>query len=552
MRLIPAKLLLPLVVLAILSVFFFACSRESKEPLWEPESHRDSKHYNGGLFPVWIKLKEPVEDVSIIGWKTGNARIAYRKQAVDAKKFIIADTAYFYWETPPTPFVKLDSVAIDEGAWRIDSTYFYRDTVYAVVDGLESRPIVIEVKNILPRIKNITIEGVSRPGDSILTIAAHPGDRLEISLVLERSFNKAFYPKVTMPERMGNVRKKLEDDTLFVYEWIVPNTVITDSSSFLRIEDSGGHGERLYKVHLVVYTEFASVWVASEKDIVKYSPAGVEVARINDGFDFINDIAVNSNTGRLFVADRSGSFSIYNTYGKLLYKNNELFRIPTGIAVEVVEGGRVWVADADKLRSFEFAGDLLGSVAASYDIGSITGPAANQFQSGAVWFTVPQNDIVGYVGDSDLEYISNAWTRPSMVSLDWQSGVAFVASSSKVLAVNTLGDVLAEITNFGFASSVSATNGSVWVSDRDRAKVYRFKGPFKGNVMDLNMTVIDGMAVEGFLLPVSVSAFIADGGAWVVDREAGKVVRLDSLGNVMAQGTGLKLPNIGKTLQKVE
>ncbi|MCL2100932.1 MAG: hypothetical protein FWH22_04390 [Fibromonadales bacterium] len=563
MRLISAKFLL---LLAMLLVFLFSCSRESKPPLWEPQSHRGSKNYNGGIFPVWIELKEPVEDAGIISWKTGSARIAYRKQAMDAKNLITADTAYLYWETPPKPFVKIDSVLIGEESWRVDSTYFYRDTVFAIVDGLESLPIIIEVKNILPRIKNITIEGVQRSGDSVLTIAAHPGDQLEITLLLEKSFNKAFFPIITMPEKMGNIKKEIEDDTLFVYKWTVPNSVITDSSSYLRIEDSGGYGEKLYKVHLIVYTEFGSVWAASEKDIVKYSPSGVEVARISNEFNSISDIAVNSNNGKLFIADQLGnSFAIYDTYGKQLYKSNDLFKSPTGVAIDV-EGGHVWIADAEdelatvfeaRLRRFALANDELRLTAVEYNMnGPIRGLSVNQFQRDLVWFAIPQSDTVGFIRDVATEiepkFMPNVWNRPSMVSLDPINGIAWIADSSRIVAIDTTGNVLAEIKDFGFVSSVSASGGSVWASDILRGKVYRFKGPFRGNVIDLNMTVIDGMAVDGFLSPASVSAFVADGGAWVVDREAGKVVRLDSLGKAIAQGTGLKLPNLGKTLQKVE
>jgi DNA-binding beta-propeller fold protein YncE len=563
-----SKHLLPL---ALLAVVLFSCSRESKEPLWEPKSHLGSKDYNGGLFPVWITLKEPVENVSSISWRMGSSRIAYRKQAIDTvKKLITADTAFLYWETPPSPFVKIDSIKADTSSWKYDTTYYYRDTISAIVDGLESPPIIIEVKNILPRIKSISIEGISKPGDSILTIAAHPGDKMEITLSLEKPFKNTFYPKITMPRQMGDLKEESKNDTLlvYVYKWTVPNEPITDSSAYLKIEDSGGYGERLYRVNLIVYTEFGSVWIAAEKEIVKYSPTGTEVARINDNFNLISDIAVNSNNGRLYVTDQSkSSFSIYDTYGKLLYKNENLFKAPTGVTVNVVShlNHYVWVADVKdelapiyeaRLRRFvPTAGDSIHPTAtASYEIsGPITGLSADQFRRDFIWFAIPESDTVGFVRDVALEtepkFMPNIWNRPSMVSHDIK-GAAWVADSSRVVAIDTSGNVLAEIKGFDFVSSVSASKGYVWVSDIEKGKVYRFKQPLTGQ--NINLTVTNGMAVDGFLAPVSISAFVEDGGAWVVDKGAGMVTRLDSLGNKIAYGTGLKLPNIGKTLQKVE
>lgn len=545
---IPAKLLLPLVAL---SVFFFSCSREREAPPWEPQSHLSGKVYNGGLFPVWIELKEPVKDANIISWKTGSSRIAYRTQAVDTvAKLIKADTAFLYWETPPPPFVKIDSLGPDS----VITTYYYRDTIFAIVDGQESLPIVIEVKNILPRIESISINGLKQPGDSLLTIAAHPGDKMTISINLEKPFNDAFYPIVTMPTEMGNLKVVSESKVLFVYEWTVPNEIITDST-YLKIKDSGGHGERFYKVHLIVYTESGSTWVASEKEIVKYSPTGVEVARISENFGLISALAVNSNNGRLFVTDQSKNiFAIYDTYGKRLYSDS-LFKMPTGVAVNV-EGNYVWVADEAKLRRFALAGDSIrAGAAASYSnmSGPVKGLAVDQFRKDFVWFAIPQNDTVGYVENDSLKYLPNIWNRPSMVSLDPINGMAWVADSSRIMAIDTTGKILANIKGFGFVSSISASGGSVWALDIFKGKVYRFKGPFRGSMQDTSLTVLNGMDVNyGFISPVSVSAFAADGGAWVVDKEAGQAIRLDSLGNIMASGTGLKLPNLNVTLQKVE
>jgi len=612
MRFISAKVWLSLVALL---VFLSSCSREGPEPLWEAQAVMGNE-YKGGLFPVYIILKEPVDNANRISWSTRYARIAYRKQAINSKAQITADTAFLYWEIPPPVFEKIDSTQIKKDttvSWQVKTTYYYRDTVFAIVNGAEeSLPIIIEIKNILPRIKNLIVGGIPKPGDSLLTIAANPGDKLEIRLLLEKpfknSFNKALHPEVEMPPIMGSLilrseNDKTGDDSVFVYEWTVPTKEISDSSQYLKIKDSGGHGERLYKVHLVVYTECGSVWVAAEKELVKYSPTGIEVARIPsqpssnqpspnqsspsqsspsqsspskssssqsnssvDDFNSISDIAVNSINGKLFVVDESkNSFSIYNNYGKLLYNKTDttLFKLPSSLAVDL-DGKYVWIADARssidtlykaRLRRFSLISDSIRLATVSYDIsGPIKGLSINQFQSDFVWFAIPKRDTVGFIkGVPDsVRFMKNTWDRPSMVSHDPSNGTAWVADSSRIVAVDTSGRILAIVKGFGFVSSVSANKGNVWASDILTGKVYRFKGPFQGTTLDTTLTVVNGRIISGFIAPVSVSAYIADGGAWVIDKEAGMAVRLDSNGTRIASGTGLKLPLLGKTLQIVE
>ena len=625
--------------LVALLVFLSSCSREGSEPLWEAQSVMGNE-YKGGLFPVYITLKEPVDNANRIRWKTSYANIAYRKQGMNSKHQITADTAFLYWETPPPEFKEEETTkGKDSDGKDTDgkepnaptTKSYYRDTVFAVVNNVESLPMVIEIKNILPRIASITIGGVEKPGDSLLTIAANLGDKLTISLKLKREFenpfNKGFHPVVTMPAIMGNLTlkstSKLDDGfDVFNYEWVVPNKEISDSSGYLKIEDSGGHGERLYKVHLIVYTECGSVWVAAENEIVKYSPKGTEVARIKqastkdkDFFNSISDIVVNSKNGKLFVADEWKSIiSIYNNYGGWLSIEDKSFSLPSGIVLDL-DGNSVWIADAKvsissaaasssgsksassvssssislssssvlssasssvyeaRLRRFLLMSDKLNATSMVYEMdGPIKGLSINQFQSDFVWFTNPKSNKVGFtIKPPDPKFIEpkfalssssssstsfsssssssvKAWNRPSMVSHDLNNGTTWIADSSRIVAIDTSGHILANITGFGFVSSVSASKGNVWASDQLSGKVYHFKGPFRGT----NLTVMDAIPIDGFIAPVSVSAYIADGGAWVIDREAGMAVRLDSLGNKIASGTGLKQPILGKTLQKVE
>jgi hypothetical protein len=567
---------LPLLV--VLYAFFFSCSRESEEPLWETQSHLGSKIYNGGLFPVWITLKEPVNSISSIRWKTGSSLIAYRSQAaqvIDANtQLIFADTAFLYWNEPPKPYIVIDS-----SRGTNDTTYYYRDTVFAIVNGLESAPIVIEVKNILPRIKKFTVGGLDQFGDSTLTVAVHPNARMEISVHLEKPFNKN-RPSVTMPKEMKDMGgltldEEKSDDTLWVYKWEGPGDT-TNRTMSLKIEDSGGYGERLYKVHLIVYTEPSSVWIASENELIKFSSMGTEVARINSGFKYISDIAVNSNDGRLFVADQEGnSIRIYNTYGKLLSEDSTLFKSPTGVAVGV-EGTSAWVWVADskdkatevpqaRLRRFEFSGaDSIAKFVpgiVDYEMpGAVKGLSVDQYNRDFVWFVITEGDTVGFTraaptGKTDPKYVllsnDTAWQRPTMVS--YKNGVAWVADSGRIVAVDSSKKIKAIIKGFRSIPSISACGEGIWVSDRENGKVYRFKGPFRGTNADLRYTVSQGEeSNEKFSVPVSVSAFTTDCSVWVVDKGYNKVVLLDSLGKLKASGIGITSPILGKTLQNWE
>jgi len=577
--------------LAALLVFLSSCSRESPEPVWEAQSTFGNE-YNGGLFPVNIALKEPVTSVNSISWRTRYANIAYRNQERNSKGQIITDTAFIYWETPPPLFEKYDSTEIKKDttvSWKIDTTRYYRDTIFAIVNYAnrveESSPIIVDVKNILPRIKSISVGGISQPVDSLLTITANLGDTREISIILEKPFknpfNKAFHSIITMPPLMGNpTLRRQENDSTFVYEWTVPTREISDSSGYLKIEDTGGYGERLYKVHLVVYTEIGSVWVASNNELVKYSPKGTEVARISNNFDHISDISINRNIKKLFVVDEStNSFFIFDNYGNLLNQNTSEFNSPSGIAVDL-EGKYVWVADAEdpvsalfRLRRYALVANELKPTSAIYEnelSAPINGLSINQFQSDLVWFTIPKSNKVGYtytIEPPEFKFIepkftsnepsssSTIWNRPSAVSLDPRNGIAWIADSSKVYAIDTSGNVLAYIRPFNFVTSVSANNGNVWVSDKGDKKVYLFKGPFTGSMQDIDIAPsARGKYVESvnFRAPISVSAYTEDGGVWVIDEEAGMAVRLDSLGNKISSGTGLKLPILGKTVQIVE
>ena len=543
------KILLP--VLFAVVIVFSSCSRESSPDTFKPKTDLGNE-YNGGLFPVWINLKDKIalKDSGNIDWITGTSQIAYRTRAVNDKDLITADTAFLFWNTTPEAFVKIDSTKIKgTEEWKYDTATYYRDTVYAVVNGKESEPFVIEVKNIIHRIKSITVSGIVHNGDSVITIAAHPGTQMELSIELENPFNAANRPNMEMPPEMGTLVEKSRTNEQIVYQWIVPNKPFSGMTN-LSVTGSRTQGKRTYKINLVVYTDFGSIWAASEKEIVKYSPEGAEVARIKGDFKSISDIAVNSKNGNLFVVDQgANAVSIYDTYGNNIYKSEGEFTAPTSAAIEAVDGS-VWIADETGLGKYAFRDSTLGGSSTSYPItGQIKSISINQFNN-FIWFAQTKENKVGFI-NAATEEIPNTWNRPSVISVDHVSGAAWVADSSGITAVDINKNILATIKGFGFVSSVYANNNNIWVSDILNRKVYRFKASLKSGQMQ-NLTIADGLAIGGFLSPVFVSAYNEDGSVWVVDKGAGMVVKLDALGKRIASGTGLELPNIGKTIQIVE
>lgn len=549
-----------IVLLSLLCLL--SCSRSGSG---SPEVHavRSDGVYRGGLYQVWVTLPDGVESLEQIRWKSGKANIELRAQGVDEDGLIVADTVYLAWEKMPKPEVRLDSTKLDSTRWQVDSVYIYRDTLAAVVDGEETDPIVVEIVNILPRIDSLYVGGISQPGDSVLVLAAHPGDRLEIEMPFSDAFNTNFRPQVEMPEGLTGLTSLMMEDSLWKWTWDVPNESFMDTTLRLRVYDTGGYGDRFYRVHLVVYTEYASSWVASGTNLVKYSPDGAEVARIDDSLSEVSDLVLNSNSHKLWVLDRaSNALYYYDTFGRLLLKEEDLFQTPLSIAVDV-ESGYLWVSDivdpsANSLQSrvgrYTVSGGKMVKVGSSYTLaGPIRGLSIDQFQRDLLWFVSPESDFVGYIKDgvdsarifSDSSY---AFNRPTVVSFDPTYGVAWIADSSRILAIDTAGRLRATVVGFNFVNSLSAAGGVCWATDVQAGIVYKFPGNLNG----VGLSVGAGTAVNGFLAPSSVSAFARDGGAWVADQGAGRVVRLNASGAVIASGSGLKLPNLVKVHQVVE
>lgn len=562
-----------LTALAILMALDGCVSKKKDEPmavniLVDRDKSAKAYPYRGGLFKVWVGLSD-VRDIADVRWKTGKADIAYRNSTTEDGE-IVGDTVYLHWESLPKEWVKIDTMKTDSsGVFAYDTTIRYLDSIGVVVDGEESDLEVVEIHNILPRIDSLGLEGIRQEGDSVLTLAVHPGESIEIEMLFSDAFNLD-YPvqEVRWPEGIGNFISKRKSDSLWSWTWEVPNELV-DTVLPLILTDKGGYGTREYRLEVVVYGEAGSAWVVSGSDLVKFSPGGREVVRVKGSFSEVSDLVLNSNSAiqnKVWVADLGkGEISKYDAFGRLLWKDKGSFNTPYSIALDV-EASLVWVSSLDTI-----AGDVLYSrvqrykvtegdsasiepIGASYRVaGAVKGLSVDQFERGLVWFVSPEEDFVGFIRGGATEAVVfrdsvYQFNRPSVVSYDPTRGKAWIADSSRVVVIDTSGNVQATITGFKFANSISAASGVCWISDAMAGKVYKF------DIEDVSGRVqaSSGLIYDELIAPWSVSTSSVDRSVWIADKEAGRVIRLDEDGNEIATGSGLTLPTLIRVHQVIE
>ena len=529
--------------------------------------------YHGGLFKVWVTLDEGVSGEDNVRWKTGKADIAIRNNTTDANGLIASDTVYLHWESLPDSVLILDTTITatsDSTAdTTVDTTYEYLDSIAVVIDGEESLVEAVEICNILPKIDSVWMGGIGQIGDSTITLAVHPGERMELAFRFTDAYNTA-YPvqNIAWPDEIGSLAVTQQLDTMWTWTWDAPNSLM-DTLLPLVLTDKGGYGTREYSLHLVVYNEAGAAWTVSGNELVKFSPGGSEVARVDGGFQEVSEIVVNSNStvsNKVWVLDAGiGASAIYqfDTYGRLVWADSTTLNSPYSLAVDV-ESRLLWVSDlasvsGDTLYSSIHRFNLNGSDSVLQEVGtafSVPGPvrglSVDQYECTFVWFVSPEMDFVGYIrtGDSTTRIFADsvyAFNRPTAASYDATTGLVWIADSSRVLVMDSAGNVQATITGFTNANSLSAAGGVCWVADIVAGVVYRFAGTLTGS-----RSISDGLAVDGFIEPASVSTYAADQGVWVADKGAGEVVRLDVSGSRLSGGSGLTLPTLVRVNQVIE
>ena len=236
-----------------------------------------------------------------------------------------------------------------------------------------------------------------------------------------------------------------------------------------------------------------------------------------------------------------------------MYSDSTHLSQPRAIELDE-ETGFVWVADRSagtasgylsRIRRFDpgSGGDSLRTLALFDSIsGPVTSLSMNQFERNDLWFTSAEGDFVGRILDTNMNTYSGSsysFNRPRSVSYDAKYGIAWIADSSRVVVLDSAGDVQANITGFTFVSQVSSAPGICWIADMGKNQIVRFKRDVNGN-----RKTTDGMVVDGFQGPVALAADPSDGGVWVADTQAGRVVKLNSDGEIVLTVEGMSLPSV--------
>lgn len=561
--------------IVFLSVVAFSSCSDSSGPNLTPKVNIDSpkKEYRGGLMKLWVQVPGTVTNLDDIRWVTGKATIAERFSQVDRNE-IVADTVYIHWEQPPTMVLTLDSTLNDSGGVEnVDTTVQYFDSIGVVVNDIPSEKIQIEIFNILPKIDSIfTGNSAMMTGtvaDSTILLAANPGEKVRFSLTASDALDTNYQAVFEWPEIGDMTVQTLPDDSLVSWSIRFPTTEVDTVVEF-RVKDTGGWGIRVYNLHFVSYQESGSAWVAAQPDLVKVSRTGSEVKRISGEFRRISDIILNPNSNEMWVLDEdANALYYYNTFGELRNKDTTTFRDPQSIAIDV-ESGFLWVSDlvsagsdSSQIRRFDLSSpDSLREVGNPISLG---GPAkalsVDQFERDLIWFVVPETDTIGYLVNNGSSIQTNIFdesnlgfrlNRPSKVSYDPFSGYAWIADSSRVVVIDTTGAVQAHIKGFQFANSISAAGNVCWISDILSGEVIRFTKSQIDAVAGDTLRADEGLSVDTFVSPSSVSTFGKDQSVWVSDKDAGQVYLVGSDGTVLQAIPGLKLPSLVRVHQVIE
>lgn len=509
--------------------------------------------YQGGLVKAWVNvssfgLNSDQED--LINWKVGKGRVSRRSTALNTSDSTIAsDTIWFEWNVAPP--LTLDSTEVDSVTYTVDSVYL--DSVAVEIEGLHSDWMLFNIQNVLPMLDSLYLGGViSAVKDSVLRLYGYPGQLVEFSLTLKDPFMEELAPRFEFEDVPG--LRQINSDSGYTFRWQAPDSIVDDVFDF-KVRDESYSGSRIYQMRMITYKETGSVWVGASKDLIKVSNTGSEIFRIENQFQEISDMTVNSNRIYMWLVDR-GQNALYriSNSGEIVYQDTALFTQPTALEIDV-QSGALWVADlptsdAGRIRKYDpVAIDQLTEVSAiSNQTGPITSLTIDQFENDLMMFLAPEGDYISLVRDGVLDTtFAGIVNRPQHITYDAQIGMAWVADSSSVILIDTVGEVQATITGFEFISSLSSGNGEVCIADARGDEIIRFSSNISGNRQKG-----DGVITPGFNTPADIALSYIDNSCWVADSESGSVVKVDTDGNIALRVTGMAQPKTITIHQGVE
>lgn len=511
------------------------------------------KSYSGGLVKAWVNVKDfnlRADQDDLVNWKLGKGNISKRVTAISAiDSIIVSDTVWFEWNVAPELY--LDSTEVDSVTWTVDSLYL--DSIAIDIEGIHSAWKVFDIQNVLPMLDTLYLGGVvTAIRDSVIRLYGHPGQLVEFDVTLRDNFVEDFAPRFEFEDVPG--LRQIQSDSGYAFRWQAPDSIVDDVFEF-KVRDESYSGSRIYYMQMITYKETGSVWVGASKDLIKISSTGSEIFRIENQFQEISDIGINPNRIYVWILDRGKNILTRMTNsGEIVLTDSSKFIQPTALGVDV-QSGAIWVADLPssaqgRVRKFDPAAlDSLSEISVLPDQqGPVTSIAIDQFEDDLMMFVVPEGDSIGLVRDGVLDTLFHAGVnRPQHIAYDAQLGQAWVADSSSVMLIDTLGVIKATIKGFNFISDLSTGNGEVCISDARADQIIRFNSNISGN-----LTKTDGLVTEGFNTPAGVAFSMTDNSCWVADSESGSVAKVNSDGNIVFRVTGMDQPKIIAVHQGVE
>lgn len=510
--------------------------------------------YMGGLVKAWVGLKGQglvIGQEELINWKVGKGRISQRTTVVDPVDSIsiLSDTIWFEWNLAPP--LTLDTSMVDSINTTPDSLYL--DSVAVDVDGNHSEWMIFNIQNILPELDSLYLGGViSGIRDSIIKLYGHPGQMVEFSVTTKDAFVEDLSPRFEFEDVPG--LRQIASDSGYTFRWQAPDSIVDDVFDF-KVRDESYSGSRVYQMRMITYKETGSVWVGASDDLIKVSSTGSEIFRIQGQFQEISDIAVNPNRIYIWVIDR-GTNSLYrfSNAGELIYSDSSNFIQPTALGIDV-QSGALWVADlpnssSGRIRKFDptSLAEVTEVNSIADQTGPITGLTIDQFENDLMMYVAPEGDYITLVRDGvEDTTFTDLVNRPQHIAYDAQNGTAWVADSSHVILIDTLGVVQATIQGFEFISGLSAANGEVCIADARADEIIRFTSKISGNRQKG-----DGIVTGGFNTPADVALSYSDNACWVADSESGSVVKVDSDGNSLLRVIGMAQPKTIAVHQGIE
>lgn len=210
----------------------------------------------------------------------------------------------------------------------------------------------------------------------------------------------------------------------------------------------------------------------------------------------------------------------------------------------------IWVADQPNKRVLIFneTGKLIKELAAP---GQFSKPNAldNYAAAGSFWVCdFYTNRIKKFTAAGELLYASPAEEENLLVrnatslSVAQTSGECWVADrgNHRVLRLGADGEVLARITGFHFprAVAVDPRSGDCWVTDEGNDAVVKISASASGNVGFHNVEIF---SYHDLPKPWAAAAD-ASGAGWVSSLAAGKVIKINKEGQMVAEVAGFGMP----------